>query len=396
MKSKALLSAAFAIGLSCATLACEVRASSVNLGEGHTPSIASDGHGHVFVVFEGMDNKSGVADIFCATSSDGGKTWTDRLDVSSTLGVSTRPRIAVEKSGALDVVWTDTASGENSPDIFYTRSIDSGRTWSKAINISKTPGASRDPEVAIGPDDSIHVIFSDTPTSDGSRDIFYTLSTDGGKTWRTDRQLENVSNTANDSTEPTIAVVPDGTVHVAWRELNSSTELWPHILYTRRTQNAWSKAANVSDSRRYSYHPVIACGSTGKIYITWAERLTSPEGAADILCADSENNTPITHATLVTNTGSIASIGGMTADKTNRVAVAWPDRALGTASSKILFKVLTNNLKDSNRPNKIRGTSASQLAPALVIDGDSLTIAWEERSPGSNPIRVRSIDLTKM
>ncbi|MBI2810108.1 MAG: exo-alpha-sialidase [Candidatus Melainabacteria bacterium] len=395
MRHKALLSAVFILGLSALSLPPGVQASTKNLGEGHTPSISSDGHGHVFVVFEGVDSKTGAADIYYSSSSDGGKTWTRRLDVYPTAGVSTRPRVAVEKNGAIDVVWTDTAYGVYNPEIYFTRSTDYGRTWVAPINISQTPGASRDPQLAIGPDDSIHVIFADTPTAAPSRDIFYTSSTDGGKTWSKDRQLENVSNTPSDSSEPTLAIAPDGTVHAAWKEEDPSPAAKHQIYYSQRSQNVWSPARDISNPRRYSYHPVIACGSNGKVYINWLDR-ADLEGAADVWCMEFNGNAPLPQPIRISDTGSIASSAEMTTDRTDRTAVVWPDRSLGLTLPRIRLKMLANASKDSHRPIKIAHSSAIQMAPALALDGDKLTVVWEERSLNSNPIKVKSIDLPKL
>ena len=397
MRRKALLSAVFILGLNAVSLPLGAQAgsSTKNLGEGHTPSISTDGRGHVFIVFEGVDSKTGNADIYYSASNDGGRTWTKRLDVSPTAGVSTRPRVAVEKSGAIDVVWTDTAYGVLNPEIFFTRSTDNGRTWATPINISQTAGASKDPELAVGPDDSIHVIFSDTPTTSPSRDVYYTSSTDGGKTWSKDRQLENVSNTPTDSSEPTLAIAPDGTVNAAWKEEDPSPAAKHQIYYAQRSQSGWSTSTHISNSHRYSYHPVIACGSTGKVYINWLDR-ADREGAADVWCIGLNGNAPLPQPIRVTDTGSIASSAEMTTDKSDRTAVVWPDRSLGVTLPRIRLRMLSKAMKSPRRPIKVSHSSAIQLAPALAIDGDKLTVVWEERSLNSNPIKVKSIDLPKL
>jgi hypothetical protein len=391
MKQKTLLSIASVISLSAAIWAYGAQATTINLGDGHNPAISSDGQGHLFVVFEGVDNNSGSADIFYSSSNDGGRTWTKRLDVSPTAGVSTRPRVAIEKGGAIDVVWTDTASGENSPDIFFTRSTDGGHTWNKPIDISNTPGISSDPVVAVGQDNTIHVVFTDDGRGDRNRDVFYTSSTDGGKTWSKDRSLENVSNTPGDSSSPAIAVGADGIVHIAWKD-DSAVDQIPQIYYSQRTQNAWSNAVNVSKSRRYSYHPIIACGATGRIYITWSAR-SKREGAADIWCIGSANNGPFTHPAHVTDSGSISSAAAMAADRADRVAVVWPNRALGLSNPKICLRMLSNDLSGYYGDMKFSKSSAVQMAPDVAIDGNKLTVVWEERTDFTTPIKVRSIDL---
>ncbi|MBS1952628.1 MAG: exo-alpha-sialidase [Cyanobacteria bacterium SZAS-4] len=392
MRHKALLSAVLAFGLSVFGSTQNAQASTRSLGEGHTPSISSDGRGHVFVVFEGINTKTGAADIYYSSSNDGGKTWTNKLDVHPTAGVSTRPRVVVEKNGAIDVVWTDTAYGVYNPEIYFTRSTDAGRTWLTPLNISQTPGASRDPQLAIGPNDTIHVVFADTPSTSASRDIFYTFSTDGGKTWAKDRALENISSTASDSSEPSLAVAPDGMIHVAWKEEDPTSEARHQIYYSQRLQNAWSSGKDVSNKTRYSYHPVVACGSAGKVYINWLDR-SDREGASDIWCLTMNGNTPPGPPVHITNTGSIATAAEMTTDGNDRTVIVWPDRALGLTPPRIRLQALSHT---SRKPIKLAHSSAIQLAPAMAIDGNLLTVVWEERSLNSNPIKLKSIELPKL
>lgn len=392
MRHKALLSAVLAIGLSVLGSHPDAQAGTRSLGEGHTPSISSDGRGHVYVVFEGINIETGAADIYYSSSNDGGKTWTKRLDVHPTTGVSTRPRVVVEKNGAIDVVWTDTAYGVYNPEIYFTRSTDSGRTWVTPINISQTPGASRDPQLAIGPNDTIHVVFVDTPSSTASRDIFYTYSTDGGKTWIKDRSLENISSTSSDSSEPSLAVASDGLIHVAWKEEDPTSEARHQIYYSQRVQNAWSNGKDVSNKLRYSYHPVVACGSAGKVYISWLDR-SDREGASDVWCLTINGAEAVGKPVHITNTGSIATAAEMTTDATDRTVIVWPDRALGLTPPRIRLKSLSHI---DRKPIKLSPSSAIQLAPALAIDGNLLTVVWEERSLNSNPIRLKSIELPRL
>ena len=154
-----------------------------NVAEGTKPRIAADANGHLHAVFEGYLEGSKIPDVFYSESSDQGKTWTAPKDISTTPGISTHPDIAVEKSGAIDVVWSDAGADVKSPDIFFTRSVDGGDSWSPITDISNTPGASTKPAIAVGPDNSIHAVWCDTSKGETNLDIYYTSSTDGGKTW---------------------------------------------------------------------------------------------------------------------------------------------------------------------------------------------------------------------
>jgi len=136
---------------------------------------------------------------------------------------------------AIDVVWLDTTSGELRPDIYFSHSTDGGNSWSKALDISNTPGVCSDPAITFGADDSIHVVWVDT-SKENRPDIFYSCSTDGGTTFS---KYEDISPTPGISRQPTIAAAPDGTIHCAWADTSSGEE-HPDIYYVRKSNGAWT------------------------------------------------------------------------------------------------------------------------------------------------------------
>jgi hypothetical protein len=85
---------------------------------------------------------SGVGHIALKQSMDGGKTWTaERLlnddDPKLAFGQYI-PNISVAPNGRLDVAWWDTRSdpGIRSNDVYYTSSTDNGKTWTKNERIT--------------------------------------------------------------------------------------------------------------------------------------------------------------------------------------------------------------------------------------------------------------------
>src|SRR5258708_4406420 len=127
----------------------------VDIAQATRPRIAVDGTDNIHIVFEAYAKGSDIREIFYSKSSDKGKTWAPLLNISRTIGVSTVPAIAVENSGAIDVVWRDTTSGELHPDIYFSRSTDCGRTWTEALDISHTTGICSEPAIATDADNSI-------------------------------------------------------------------------------------------------------------------------------------------------------------------------------------------------------------------------------------------------
>lgn len=100
-------------------------------------------NGTLHLVYEEKENQTagGDRDIYYKQSTDGGKTWSegklisddDPKEHNSQVGTG----FAVAPNGRLDVAWYDfRASRSNATDIYYTSSTDNGKTWLKNVRIS--------------------------------------------------------------------------------------------------------------------------------------------------------------------------------------------------------------------------------------------------------------------
>ncbi len=335
------------------------------------PRIAADSANNIHAVFEGYAKGSDIREILYSKSSDMSRTWTPPLNISRTARVSTVPAIAVENSGAIDVVWRDTTSGEFHPDIYFTRSADGGQTWTEALDISHTTGICSEPAIATGADNSIHVVWVDTRPADGRPDIFYSCSLDG-KTWSA---CESISPTQGASSVPTVAVDNDGVVHCAWLDTSSGEER-PDIFYVRKVNDVWTMPFNVSNSPRLSAHPWLACGSKGRIFLCWCDN-SQKQNAADIWCAIGKNGRfakPIN----VSDTPGVSGQPIVVANKTGHVAVLWSDTSLKLSKPDIYVRVSTDNGDDFSNVIFLTNTSGLSIHPAAVLIGTEMIVVWED------------------
>jgi hypothetical protein len=100
--------------------------------------------GTLHVVSDGLEDPvaAGVTDIYYYRSTDGGKTWTDRRNVTDDdpkqAFPQVYPNIAVAPNGRVDIAFFDTRNdpGTRSNDVYYTTSSDNGSTWSKNMRIT--------------------------------------------------------------------------------------------------------------------------------------------------------------------------------------------------------------------------------------------------------------------
>ena len=83
-----------------------------------------------------------------------------------------------------------------------------------------------------------------------------------------------VSNTPTDSLFPDLAIAPDGTIYVAW------TEDWQNIYIRRWNGSLWEEVGEgsasgggISDSLAYSSYPSLVVAPDGTLYVAWTESL---------------------------------------------------------------------------------------------------------------------------
>jgi len=149
--------------------------------DGCRPAIATDEEGRLHMAIQMRDKDLDLVDVYYLKSADAARSWTTPFDISDP-GKSSIADIAVEKNGAVDVAWSYTTSMQDSTDIFVIRSPNGGKTWSTSIDISNTPGVSSQPDVAVGPDSAIHVVWKDTNAGEKHPEIYYSVSKDNGTT----------------------------------------------------------------------------------------------------------------------------------------------------------------------------------------------------------------------
>jgi hypothetical protein len=78
------------------------------------------------------------------------------------------------------------------------------------------------PQIAVGPDGALHVVYSYKPSQDDDVDVFYRRSLDGGATWEPEVRV-NDDATTTDQFFPTLSVGASNQVSVAWYDRRNDT-----------------------------------------------------------------------------------------------------------------------------------------------------------------------------
>ncbi|MEM3002136.1 MAG: choice-of-anchor D domain-containing protein, partial [Candidatus Nitrosocaldus sp.] len=229
------------------------------LGNSESPSVAIDSANNIHVVWH--DNTPGNYEIYYKKSTDGGNTWSADQRLTYTSGVSNNPMIAIDSANNIHVVWHDNTPGNY--EIYYKKSTDGGNTWTWAKRLTYTSGSSNNPAIGVDSSGNIHVVWHDnTP---GNYEIYYKKSTDGGNTWTWAKRLTYTSGSSNN---PAIGIDSSGNIHVVWHDNTPGNY---EIYYKKSTDggNTWTWAKRLTYTSGSSNNPAIGIDSSGNIHVVW-------------------------------------------------------------------------------------------------------------------------------
>lgn len=197
--------------------------------------------------------------------------WSPLQRLTWTAGESLYPSIAIDSNDIIHVLFQDATFGYPKNEIYHKASTDKGATWNPLNRLTWNPGNSTRPDVAVGPNDYVHLVWEDD--FQGNREIYYRQSQTLGSSWSGFKRLTWTPNTSN---TPRIAVGGNGHIHVVWYEYTASPLYETDIFYKKSTDNGntWSAPKRLSWSGE-SNSPVIGVDSNGKIHIFFSDRLTA-------------------------------------------------------------------------------------------------------------------------
>jgi hypothetical protein len=287
--------------------------------------------------------------------SDSRSTGYDSV-ITGTSGAQFTRSLAIDSNGNPHVVWTDDDAGTEV--VFYARW--NGSAWvdaagntpetgeceptciysADAVASSGAPGEDVfEPSLVLDANDQPHITW-DQFVSGANYDINYT--TWNGSAWvKADGTAgsDNVSNNANESDKPTIALINDEP-SIAWTD-GSGAGL--EIFYRQWNGSAWVKADgtagtdNVSSNATTSEEPSLAITSAGRPMISWRD---AEPGNNEILFkqwngsawVSISGTSSLTDYNISTNSGS-STRPSLALLSDDRPVIAWLDTHFGGTSN---------------------------------------------------------------
>lgn len=351
------------LGLALTNWTAWARPAHLDLGAGKQPALVAGSSG-LHLTYESLDGNN---DIYYRNSPQG-SFWSQPVNLSHSPGISSEPAASVEKDGAVDVVWSDTSSGNDHPDIFFARSADGGKTWTEPLDISQTPRLSRSPRIAAGPDGGLAVIWLDTSRARKAPDLYGSFSQNHGQSWS---KPELLSESLGSSSPAALGFSSDGRLHFSW----CTAALRPRPAYRWGQSYGWSAIHQLADGYSCS-QPALAV-SGARVHLSWIGQSNKGESPNVYLW-----DTVVRKLRNVSRTPGTSSEPAMVVGAVGP-ALAWIDTSAGAFHPDVWMAL-------GKRVLDITHTPGISRKPALAAQAGKLWIVWEELDRGSCHLKLTS------
>jgi hypothetical protein len=338
-------------------------------------------------------------DIFFIKSEDNGKTFSKAINLSNSTEFSERPQIAVSKNGIF-IVWTDTIN-LNNKEIIFTKSEDNGKTFSKAVNISNYSKNSSSQEISVF-NENVYVVWqeSDKSNIDESNEgnIILIKSIDGGNTFKDSILL--VNNTID--AFPKIDSYGNN-VYIVWNNENkNSSGLF--LVKSSDKGNNFDEVIKLSVDNNFGESQISV--NKNEVLISWGGLLTKNIDNIYYVKSNDNGNT-FTDANTVseriigfndrnnyTKSGNIIKnpVNVEIASYNNLTFVAWQN-SFSKQNEDILL-LLLNNQKQKNdyeRLSNLSNNPSVSECPSITISNNNIYVIWEDYISGNHEILFTKI-----
>jgi hypothetical protein len=156
--------------------------------------------------YEGNGSASGKVNLYLSKSTDGGATWTTKiLDVSSSppncssfscgwAYLGAQIVVTSDSAGNLYTLWNAGSTARGPERMYFSKSTDSGTTWSSRQEVSMAPQGTHHsfPAISAAGNGDVRISWMDARAANGGMDrwnVYIRSSTNSGATWSNEVDL---------------------------------------------------------------------------------------------------------------------------------------------------------------------------------------------------------------
>jgi hypothetical protein len=379
-----------------------------NVGDSVYPLVASSDN-NVYVTWQDNmfgHNKHLNYDILFKSSSDGGRTFGDILNLSNNSGFSEHPQISVNGNNVY-VVWADNT--QLNRDIYLTSSSDGGRTFGDVLNLSNNTADSHNQEIAVF-GNNVYAVWQDTQKDqNGNSGISFTSSSDGGRTFG---DVLNLSTNAGKSSFPKVSAF-ENNVYVAWNLDRGDTASTMHdnkdgVFFTKSTDNGNSFSKETSLNLGENPGETQIAANDNNVYVVWGS--PGPSVGQNSNGIKNGNHKDVGNGVFFTksidNGNNFASpifIKEQFQSSDNVEMIAHSDELIIAVQGSVneprgnqdifLMKSLDRGNTFSGAVNISNNAGVSECPSIAISLGNDIFLTWQDNTPGNNDVLSTKISL---
>lgn len=296
-------------------------------------------------------------DILLRLSTDGGRTFGNATNISRNAGFSEHPQLAVSGQ-AVHVVWPDDTSGER--QVIYSRSTDSGQSFSEPVVLSEGQGAFNAELAAF--ENNVYAVWQEQDR------ILARTSTDGGQTFgETAVVMEGV----HAESYPKVAASGDS-VHIAWTAEDG-------VYYSSSAGPAFP--VKLSGDAPAGEEQVAAYNDS--VYVVWGGS-HSAESDGVYLAKSTDAGRTFAPAAKISGLSSPLNVELAVAPETGKVYLAV--QAAVDDNEEIMLLSSTDGGTTFSEPANLSNNSGISECPSVAVAEGTVHVAWEDGTTGNHEI----------
>lgn len=321
--------------------------------------------------------------------------------ISNTPGESSA--LAIAPDGTLYVAWVDYSEG--GPDIYVRRWH--GGSWEEVgANSASGGGISNTgwalyPSIAIAPDGTPYVAWEDYSNQNENDEIYVRVwnGTNWAEIGTGSASSGGISNNAGLSERASVAVAPNGTPYLAWRDdTTGNEEIYVRVWNGSNWAEVGASSASgggISNNSGDSRVPSLAIAPDGTPYIVWDD-LTPGDREIYIRMWNGSNWAEVgvgsANGLGISNNSGLSSSPSLSFSPTGTPYVAWMDYAGG--NPEIYIRFWTGSSWAELGPGSASGggisNSGNSSAPSLALAQNGTPyVAWSEYVLTNTEIYIR-------
>ncbi len=302
------------------------------------------------------------------------------------------PEVVVSQDGVVYVTWIQDQDSDRM--VLFAKSIDGGRSFCchNRVDDNAADVDQYYPSMAVGPDGSIHVAWSDFRNDadkkfvpgggiDGinDADVYYSKSVDGGATFSPDVKVnDDVGSHQVTHMHRFIAVDSLGKIHVVWGDdRNGKAEVY----YSNSTDGGFSFNPDimVSDGYDNASHPSLAIDSEGTILVVWVDGRNESAGTRIFLSRSLDGGESFDDGTIIDDSlGSLMQQDPEIATGGDSIGVVWYE----SPSEKVYFSISSDGGDAFSQPKRLSDNppSVPERYPSISLDESGyIAVSWSDR-----------------